>query len=206
MQRKWYYVIGIGGLVSGSLGILLWHFFWPSSQGPVNRQVPPVSHQPTDEPIAFESAEIQAWETAGAQVGHISVRKQGYLGWSLGKPRPMELPGFKFEKMPAVSLNALPDPKVPFGICFSSEAATSAVLKELARFKQLHAIDLSGCRVTNADVKEIGGLKQLQILDLGFTFIGDTDVEALATLVELRGALAWELPGDERGPKSAGRV
>src|SRR5438105_607482 len=63
---------------------------------------------------------------------------------------------------------------------------TDIGLKELAHFKQLKSLELSGTKITDAGLKELRNLKYLEILKLDKTLVTDRGMKELAKLKQLQ--------------------
>src|SRR5262245_40517637 len=97
-----------------------------------------------DAPKPLPKEIIEAWKTAGAEIGWIRVDK---YGWAYFVPEENgvagDLAAFRFSVWKQGTLEKLPAPAAAFGLDLGLTQATDTGLKELARLKNLHSLNLA---------------------------------------------------------------
>jgi len=136
---------------------------------------------------------VVAWQKAGAEVGRYGRTKDGGWQYTTGKPDDDNaLPAMWWSpKIEPVGLGKLPAPNVPFGLFLGSAPSlpqlTDAGMKDIARFRMLQHLAISGTRVTDVGLKELVQLgNNLQGLSLGGLDISDAGLQSLGKLQGLR--------------------
>lgn len=140
----------------------------------------------SDGPLAQDC--VAAWEQAGAQVGWMTITSGEYPEFHVHSEGLTDaVPAFRFPFRSETHISGLPVPTVRFGLDFSLTSVTDAKLKELARFKSLHTLNLDGSRISDAGLKELLHLQGLQRLGLaGPTLVTDAGLGALDDLSSLQ--------------------
>jgi hypothetical protein len=117
---------------------------------------------------------VAAWQKAGAKVGWYGRTRDGGWQFTTGKPDDDNaLPAIMWDaNREPVGLDKLPAPGVPFALFLDSAPSlpqlTDAGMKDVARFKTLQHLGISGTLVTDAGLKELVALEgSLQCLSLG---------------------------------------
>jgi internalin A len=129
---------------------------------------------------------VDAWQNAGALVGWLAQSEFGEWLYLRDKPERIEsLPVFLWQQYQAEVIAKLPQPAVPFAIGFGGTGMTNAGLKELVKFQNLQALDLSHTQVTDMGLKQLAELKNLHSLDLGASAVTDAGLKQLAGVKNL---------------------
>ena len=137
---------------------------------------------------------VKTWQKAGAIPGSIRFDEASGVPLffeSLNVPAEGQIRGFRLFWSEGV-LAKLPPPQEPFGLRLKN--ITDEGLKELARFKHLQVLILSGSTVTNAGLKELAGIEDLQALVLSGSAVNDNGLKELANLHKLE-TLKLNVPG-----------
>src|SRR5262245_37902199 len=168
MQARWFPVwLGVLLLLAGAVA---------AGEGQL-KQDPP-------QPLPKEL--VAAWQKAGAKPGFMWLDSTGFLHF---EEQPTGLagavPAFQFSGWKNGVVARLPVPSVSFGLRLSFTPVDDAGLKEVAKLRSLHTLQLGDTKVTDAGLKELAGLKSLDTLDLYGTEVTDAGLKQLAALKSL---------------------
>jgi WD40 repeat protein len=98
-----------------------------------------------------------------------------------------DVPAFGRKQWKANLVATLPQPERAFGLFLWQSDIDDAGMKELARLKQLHTLEIGNTKVTDKGLKELAGLPQLQRLSLHALFsVSDAGLRELDGLKQLR--------------------
>ncbi|MSQ96879.1 MAG: hypothetical protein EXR98_20315 [Gemmataceae bacterium] len=137
-------------LLGLAIAVLPWSFA-PAGAVEQDEKSPP---KPLPEKV------VSVWEEAGAQVGWMRLGRYGYIEFQAeAKPQFGDVPAFQFEFeiefLREGVLKSLPSPPGPFGLDLNKIKLADADLKELAGFKNLQILKLSGRGVSDAGLKDL---------------------------------------------------
>jgi len=128
-----------------------------------------------------------AWGNAGALIGWLAQSKYGQWQYLQNKPREgYSLPVFLWREFKPGLIAKLPAPSVPFAIGIGGTKFDNAGLKELSKFQNLQALDISHTRVTDSGLKQLSKISGLQSIDLGASLVTDVGLQELAKIKQLR--------------------
>jgi hypothetical protein len=135
------------------------------------RAAAPAGESAAPRPLPAEV--VTDWKDAGAEVGWLRAEwysdfdgTLAFVGYFRFVPEQQgkagDLPAFRFTHWQAGCLAKLPAPATAFGLDLFGSGLTDAGLKELSRFKNLQALDLSfNFQVTDIGLSELRQLTSL---------------------------------------------
>jgi hypothetical protein len=150
---------------------------------------------PFRKPVAkkLDPQVIAAWQNAGCEIGWYGRTRDGGWQYTTGKPEDDNALAALWwnPQIDPVSLRKLPAPNAPVGLFLGSAPSlpqlTDAGMKEIARFKTVRHLAISGTRVTDTGLKELLEIKDsLQGLVLGSLDISDEGLKSVGKLLGLR--------------------
>lgn len=137
------------------------------------------------EPIAADA--VAAWAKVGASVMWVRIDPERAAFEEVKIPKAGDLLVLALQKpIPPATLARLPKPSVPFGIRMpwgspgGGPKVADGMLKELAAFPELRAVDLALSDVTGDGLLHLPRLKGLHSLNLGYTDFSGKTIDVLA--------------------------
>ena len=135
----------------------------------------------------FEDGTIAAWQRAGAKLGWLGINEELEMEFAEQPDRlKAAIPAFKFVRYVGDVIHLLPAPEIPFGLMLKNPNVKNTQPRDLTRFTNLQALDLSGTDVTDAGLKDLASLTHLQALSLSVTKVTDAGLKELARLTNLQ--------------------
>lgn len=115
---------------------------------------PPVPRDKQPQPLPAEI--VKAWRDAGAEVGWMRVKQDGYVEFvSEKKGKVGDVPAFRFFTWGDGVVGGLLVPAAGLGLYPGGTEVTDAGLTELAGLKSLQSLYLCNTRVTDAGIAEL---------------------------------------------------
>jgi hypothetical protein len=168
----------------------------------------------------FADRVVEAWEQKGAEAGWIVLNDDGQFTFRDDPPNPVfadlkafgevprYLPGFKITNWQDGMTEALPVPKIGFGLELYSSGISDSGVAEMARLDTLQSLNFYQGRITDEGVKQLTELDDLRAVSLYNTDLTDAAVKDLATIetlefVDLGGANVRASSGSVYGLQQA---
>ena len=135
----------------------------------------------------FAEGTIAAWQKVGAKLGWMGENEELEVEFAEQPDRlKAAIPAFKFVRYVGDVIHLLPAPEIPFGLMLKNPNVKNTQPRDLTRFTNLQALDLSGTDVTDAGLKDLASLTHLQALSLSVTKVTDVGIKRLARLTNLQ--------------------